>query len=355
MQTLVIVNTEQFGYNSCTYYYCKYLRDRYDITYIGWDHGLKKITIPRIHIVYVPRSGGPLRIFNFLQTVLRYTKSRKIIILIKYFKVVCTILRMLRARNPLVLDIRTGSIAPGRLRRFLQDALLKFESLFFRNITVISRGLSTRLGLDDRCFLLPLGADIISHTKKKFDELKLLYVGTLYNRNLNRAVEGFARFHASAPHAEKASFTIIGAGLKNEVDELKEIVRRHNLQSSVHILGGIPHDQLKGYFNSHNVGVSYIPMTDYYDVQPPTKTFEYLLSGLVVIGTATSENRLVINESNGILTGDSADEFCDGLNRLVARIGSFDSNRIRQGAQSFTWKKITDELDGYLKSLQTGK
>lgn len=40
----------------------------------------------------------------------------------------------------------------------------------------------------------------------------------------------------------------------------------------------------------------YVPITDYYEYQPPTKTFEYVLSGLLCLATATSSNKEVITE-----------------------------------------------------------
>lgn len=41
-------------------------------------------------------------------------------------------------------------------------------------------------------------------------------------------------------------------------------------------------------------------MTEYYDSQPPTKTFEYALSGLYVLATKTRENEKVITNDNGV-------------------------------------------------------
>ncbi len=349
--SLVIINSEQFGYNPATYYYCKYLRDRYSITYICWDHGLKKMSLSDVKVVYVKRKRGIGRIFLFLKEVLYQTKSPDTIIFIKYFKVISTITRLLRRNNPLVLDIRTGSVEPSQLLRFIQDTILKIECLFFNNITVISKGLACKLGLEKKSIILPLGAEIISRTTKKFDSLKLLYVGTLFNRNIDKALEGFVRFYFSTDGVKSARFTIIGAGKCDELVQLKRIVNMNNLQEIVKVVGFVPHDQLRPYFDDHNVGLSYVPMTPYFDVQPPTKTFEYLLSGMAVIATATSENRRVINESNGVLTGDSPEAFAEGLVSLTKKMAMFDSNRIRENASQYSWEKITRKLDWYLQKV----
>jgi len=42
----------------------------------------------------------------------------------------------------------------------------------------------------------------------------------------------------------------------------------------------------------------------YYDCQPATKTFEYILSGMVCIATSTYENKKLINNINGVLCND---------------------------------------------------
>lgn len=349
--TLIFITQEQFGYHSGTYYYCMYLRDRYNITYIGWDHGHAKIELAGVQVEYVGRTGGPFRIARMLRKILDKTRSNRTIIFLKYFKGIDIAIRLLRRHNPIVLDIRTGSDNKNKVKRYIQDLNLKFECKLFRHITIISESLASKIGLAQRATLLPLGADIISHTDKDYDRFDLLYVGSLYNRNIDEAVEGLARFYSEYKQKIPIKFTIIGEGLGGETELLKKSVQKHGVENIVHILGTVPHNQLQEHFDTHNIGVSYIPMTDYYDVQPPLKTFEYLLSGLVVIGTATSENRFVINDSNGVLTNDSPEGFYTALVELFAKRKTFDSVRIRQNALQFGWKKITDGLDRYLRIL----
>lgn len=352
--SLVIINSEQFGYHSDTYYYCKHLKDRWNITYICWDHSQNKILMNGVQVIYVDRSREPLRIFRFLREVLRNSTSCETILFIKNFEVMATLIKLCRWNNPIVFDIRSGSVHPNNLRRFLENMCIKLESNFFQNITVISKSLAVRLGLLSKCSILPLGADVISPTEKLFDKLRLLYVGTLYNRNLHKAIEGFAKYYQSSSDT-KAQFTIIGTGPGDEENHLRKLVQQLNLENVIHVLGYIPHEQLKPYFESNNVGVSYIPITDYYDVQPATKTFEYLLSGLAVIGTATSENKLIINESNGILIGESITDFCNGLIRLSKHMHLFNSQQIRDDGLQNSWNIITDGLDSYLGSINQNK
>jgi glycosyltransferase involved in cell wall biosynthesis len=349
---LIILNQEQFGYNPATYYYCKYLRNRYSITYIGKDHGLETIDMSEVEIVNINNKNRLLRIVNLIKEVLKHTSSNKTIIFIKYFRVVCTFVRILRPNNPQIIDIRSSSIEPSMFRRFFEDMLLKTETTFFKNITVISYSLAQRLKLQSRCSILPLGAEALSKDNKTFDKLKLLYVGTLHNRNIHKSIEGFAKFYKTNKKAHNSTFTIIGAGLGTEVEQLKNLVKELKLQGAVHILGRVPHNQIQQYFDIHNIGVSYIPLTPYYDVQPPTKTFEYLLSGLAVIATETYENKLIIDQTNGILIGDSAEDFYRGLEEIKSQLQHFNSETIRNQSLKYEWQNITHSLDQYLQKIQ---
>ncbi len=347
---LIIINQAQFGYHIDTYYYCKYMQGHYKIIYIGRDHGLEKIDMSGVKIINIKSNKKNLHL-NFLKEVLKHTKSAKSIIFIKYFKGINTLIRILRPHNKQILDIRTSSIDPNIIKRFLNDTILKIESFLFKNITIISKSLACKLKLQSRSYILPLGADILSETDKKFDTLRLLYVGTLHNRNIHKTIEGFTKFLRANSKNSKTHYTIIGTGFKKEVDQLKKIVEANKLQNYVHILGRIPHNQIKKYFDSHNVGVAYIPITPYFNFQPPTKTFEYVLSGLAVIGTATYENKLVINQTNGILTGDSAEDFCNGLQILNLKLNSFKSKAIRNQSLQYEWQNITNNLNNHLKTL----
>ena len=102
------------------------------------------------------------------------------------------------------------------------------------------------------------------------------------------------------------------------------------------------HEELSHYFEQSNIGIVYIPQTPGYDCQPVTKLFEYLLSGMPVIATGTYENKLIVNEVNGIIINDSAEDFCKGLIRIYNHKDSFNSELIRKSVESYTWEKIVN-------------
>ncbi|MDR4651435.1 MAG: glycosyltransferase [Nitrosomonas sp.] len=352
MNHIVIITSAQFGYHTDTYYYCKYLKHRCNVTYIGWNHGLPPVALDGIEIISVSRKGGLTRVLRLLNAIWRQTTSKNSIVFIPYFKLLSWFFRLIRPHNPMVLDIRTGSVEKSSILRFLYDNALKIETLFFKHITVISSGLSGKLGLRNTR-LLPLGAETISPADKVFDTCRMLYVGTLYNRRIETLIHGLADYHAQADtHDKKIFLTIVGDGSPGQLDGLIAIAAERGLNDIVAFTGRVPHDQLKPIFDTHNVGISYIPLTPFFDHQPPTKTFEYLMSGMPVIATKTNANQLIITSDNGVLIGDTTEEVCRGIKVMLQKLDRFSSEQIRQSCQDYEWPKIVDNLYTYLCNLK---
>jgi hypothetical protein len=71
-----------------------------------------------------------------------------------------------------------------------------------------------------------------------------------------------------------------------------------------------------------------------------------------VIAVNTYENRLRVNENNGVLINDSAKDFCNGLTNIYNRRNSFNSSEIRKSVESYTWENIVNtNLKPYLQKL----
>ncbi len=353
-RNLLIVDQRQFGSHLGTYHFSIYLNQKYNITVICWDYLLTKQDTNNFNVVYVSRSGNLIRRnIRFIYSVLNWLKINECdICFIKYFRG-CSILKIFHPRLTYVFDIRTGAVNNNALFRFMYNAFMLFESLFFKNITIISESLSRKLKLSKKASILPLGSESISANPKTFDTLDLIYVGTLSGRDIEKSLLGFAKFYNHHKNIIPMSYTIIGDGANNEVQILNRIVAKHALTQVVSIAGRIPFTQLEPYFKIHNVGVSFVPLTDYFDAQPVTKTFDYLLSGMPVIATATSENKLVINESNGVLIKDTADDFYQGIESILNNKNNYDSQQIINNSKKYSWKQIVDDFGNYLEKISS--
>ena len=351
---IIILCQNQFGDHIDTYFYCKYLSMNHDVTYMGWNYNLPLQKLAGVKIIHVSRKANIFfRNLRYIRTALTYLRNKPVdVCFIKYFRG-CSILRLCCPRTKFVFDIRTASVKPFLLGRLIYDGCLRFESLFFPHITVISRPLANQLGLWKKAAVLPLGSIPISHKPKRFNKLRLLYVGSLSNRKIHRTVEGAALFLKNYPN-EHFSYTIIGDG-GGEIERLKALIDRRGLKEYIQLLGRIPFTELAPYFDTHNIGVSFVPITSAFNRQPVTKTFDYILSGLVVLGTDTYENRRVITADNGVLIQDSSEAFASGIVKLLKNRHHFQSRIIMKNARIYHWKKIVKDLEDRLMNIANSK
>jgi glycosyltransferase involved in cell wall biosynthesis len=348
---LLILNRTQFGYHLDTYYYCKWAHADFQITYHGFDVGQPRLDLNGVEVHYVPRSGNLVRRYlRFLRSCLAECGKNYDVIFVTYFPG-CSLLRLFHPWHRFVLDIRTGSVASNSWTRWRQDSLLRLERLGFRHVTIISASLARKLGLT-QVHLLPLGADPVETPPKDFSALHLLYVGTFSGRRLEDTLTGFYRFYRETGHAVRMTYDVIGDGPNGERDRLRTWVTKHGLAHVISLPGFIHHRELTRYYEKCNIGVSYVPINRLYDCQPPTKTFEYLLGGLPVIATKTSENAAVITDRNGLLINDTPTAFYEALKTLARTRDLYSSERIRTEALKYSWEGIVrSNLVPYLDSV----
>lgn len=350
---LLIITQTQFGYHTDSFKYCQYLNHIYTITYLCFDYQRSKASLPNVKVVYISRQFSLLvRNYIFIRSAINEVKKGYDVTLIKYFNG-CAFVSIFNSTKLLILNIRSGIISKNKIGRFLRGSLLKIEVLFFKKITIISTALCKKINLKDtKAHILPLGADLISTTKKEFNQFHLLYVGTFSQRKIMDTLRGFHKFYKEYNHIITTTYTIIGSGHQNEDKEMIHYVQSNGLAHIIKIIGYTPHNQLKTYFDTRNIGVSYIPITDFFDCQPPTKTYEYILSGMAVLATSTSENVKIINNENGKLIKDNPDAFYEGLCQMYSCKEAFRSEKIIETASENTWEKIVfKNLNPYLSSM----
>lgn len=342
---LLFINQSQFGYHIDYAQYCKYLKDDFTITYLCWDYKNTKIEEPGINIKYISRDGNSIkRNIRFIQFALRCLKENKYyLVFINYFKG-CSFISLFNHNNQkLHIDFRTGSIYNNQIKRFVSNKLQWLESFFFKNQSIISVGLRNQLGINRNAIILPLGANPQYINRNCHQNIHLLYIGTFYNRRLKDTIVGFNLFLKTNPHAD-IHYTIVGDGLLKEKKEIQEVISKYEIQDYIDLVGYVPHNELTKYFEMANVGVSYIPCSSYFEFQPATKTFEYLLAGMPVIATNTYENKQVINEINGILIDDNPQNFANAINHMYNHHNTFNEYIIRNSVINYEWKQIIKKM-----------
>ncbi len=335
---ILILASGQFGYSTTTFKYCEYALQDFDITYIGWDYNLPKIELPGVKVKYVSRESNLLmRNFRLLQAFHYEIQNEYDLVFSTYVRGI-SLVKILNPGSKFLMYVDTFGVMLSAKKRWIYDFILKTEVSFFSNVAVISDGLGKRLGRI-KYKILPLGGACFTTDSKSFEKLELLYVGTLDNRNMIDCVKGFHKYLQNPEFKENETvFKIIGDGPNNEREQIKEYVNTHNLSDRIHIIGYLPQKELAPYFKNANIGVSYVPMVSYYEYQTPTKTFEYLISGLSVIATGTYENKKIIQPWAGVIIEDNADSFCEGVIRLQNQKNIFNSDKIREEYSKHAWE-----------------
>lgn len=341
---LLIIDKHHFGTLTDSYKWCEYLRNDYSITMLCFDTGREKMPMDGIKFKYVNYNGNfAIRGMRFLLTALWNALFFNGKIMVVYFEN-CQWLKRLLPFKKMIVDIRTLSVIQDAEARERFDNRVKSACKEFDIITAISEGVKQKLHLPNKHIeILPLGSDVISEQPKDFSTLKLFYVGTFADRELHKTIEGLALFVKSNPNIP-IEYDIIGDGFNNELQEYKALIRSLDIEDKVTLHGRLPYNQLKPFFDKCNIGVSFVPITEYFDHQPPTKTFEYILSGLYTIATATYSNKELITTENGLLIHDSATDFANALSRIWKTHTKLNEQRIRQSLETYSWKNIVNDI-----------
>ncbi|MBE6308887.1 MAG: glycosyltransferase family 4 protein [Bacteroidales bacterium] len=351
MKKLLIISRGQFGYHTDIFKWCEYLRDDYDIEAITFD-GRPKVSMDGIKVHYVSDSGNrTIRGLRYVLTCLWHILFFKGTILVCYFKE-CRILKWCFPWRNMILDIRTLNVNSNAEIRKKEDCLIKKATELYDFITIISEGTRDKISIPkEKSAILPLGADEASTTNKSFETIRMLYVGTLFNRDIHKTIKGL-NIALKKNSTLKIHYDIIGNSPGNELEELKELVKKLDLEKYVKLHGYIQHSQLNKFFDKCNIGVSFVPKTEYYEHQPVTKTFEYILSGLFTIATSTYCNRDVITDNNGILIDDTPESFSESIEYIALNTSNLNSDIIRNSLLEYKWENVVNK---HLKPILKNK
>lgn len=361
MKKILFVNPGHFLSLTDIYFYYINLKNVYDITYIGLDEDVITPQYDDIKIIHLKIKGNAL-----LKKAILINETYKLIknddynyVHINYF-LGCSFINMYK-RNYFNIDIRTGIISKNKLKNILLNKILCFEAGFFNHFSCISESLKKHLKLPKDTHILPLGAPHLPFVIKDFSVLKVLYVGTFHNRDIVKTIFGFSDFITKYNNRELVKYTIIGFGSDDEIKEIKDAIIHTRMQNHIFFKGTIRYPELTTYLEESNVGLSYIPIKKCFDNQPPTKTFEYLLSGMFVIATGTKENEKVIKNQNGLLIGDSIEDISKGFLYTFENRHLFNSEKIQADSQQYSWENIVKKnlypyIENFNKSyIKNGK
>lgn len=340
---LLIIAPYQFGELSDCYYWAKYASSfGVEVTYVGYKYKNRRIkerSCPGIKTVRVPhlRNRSLLGILFYLTCIWEITLHHHFNVIVCRMPGCELLTKVFPSRN-IILDVRTLSVSQNEDVRMRQNQHLTALKQQFKTCTVISEGVGETIGKP--YVLLPLGAESLSDVEKDFASMKLFYIGTFNGRSLSVFIKGLARYQKES--GNHCTFDIVGGGDIEEEKAIGDTIESSDVYG-VTLHGYLNHDEAVHLFDCCNIGVCYVPVTEYYQYQPPTKLYEYLLSGMVCLATNTYSNAEVINDRNGIVIEDDEDSIVRGLFELEKRLSSFNSKDIVATSIPFKWEVIVKD------------
>jgi glycosyltransferase involved in cell wall biosynthesis len=147
--------------------------------------------------------------------------------------------------------------------------------------------------------------------------------------------------------------SIVGDG--NDKDYLMQLTERSGHSSRFVFHNFVPHEKLAKIIHGHHLGISYIPREKIYDANPPLKTIEILASGIPVVGSDTSGNKIFITPGhNGYLFGGNPKDLSDILIYIwESGIQKEMYRNAKKSARNWDWDYLANKylIRVYKKSL----
>jgi glycosyltransferase involved in cell wall biosynthesis len=170
---------------------------------------------------------------------------------------------------------------------------------------------------------------------------------------MHETVFGFSKFIQNHPSEKlKIVYDIFGFGTAEEEALVKQAIVQTGLKETVVYHGRKTHQEIQEYYDTYNIGVTYVPKVDFFECQPPTKIFEYTNAGLYNIATSTFENKKLISQNNGVVCEDNVDSFAEALEEIYIKKESFSSQNIRKTLEEYSWENIVSKnLKKYFKDI----
>jgi glycosyltransferase involved in cell wall biosynthesis len=342
LKNILIIHPGPLGNHSATLYFCKLLKYKYNVHYIGIDEGAGYLEEERINIFHLrPTKNKFVRKYKYFKCVLEKLKTNKFsFVLLNYFPLCSLFLIFNRNIN---VEVRSGYIFKSKLKRIIFNHFLKIEVSLFKNIITLSFDLKNNLKLPQRTKIIPLGGPQQPANNLDFNTLSFLYVGTFRQRNLHVTIEAFNIFLNNI-HDFQSQYHIVGFGSHEEVELIKKIIKTYKLENSVFFHGEVRYPELFKLFSLCNVGISYVPNTEYFRFQPSTKTLEYLLNGMPVIATDIVDHKNIINTSNGVIINDDVNSIAYGFKYIYQNKNKFNSLYIQENSNIYSWEYIVEEI-----------
>jgi len=139
------------------------------------------------------------------------------------------------------------------------------------------------------------------------------------------------------------------------LDQLRESIKKENLQKNVHFLGLKKHEEIPYYMNNSDFGLGRVTHKKMWRYMIPVKCLEYMACKKSFITTPVSQDIIKNNDVGLILKRDfNNKEICNSITTLIE-----DKNLARKMGEegykkintTFKWETVMQQLNNDIKNL----
>ncbi len=250
------------------------------------------------------------------------------------------------------IETSTPAVNKSKLKRFIIDSLLCLTLKPYKKIGCGNPSTVDKLKIKSSHVIHSrIGFPEYTFVDREFENLSLIYLGTLHNRDIWKTVKGLKIFIDKFPDI-KITYDIIGGAKEPEVNLLNQSIKEASLDCFIKYHGYQPTAFVDEILKRCNIGVAFVPITEYFDKVSTTKAIEYLLAGLPVIATRTTFASGILKTDAGVMCDDSPEDFARALEEIYRNRFSYNSKQIRDLYKHYAMSYIIkNEYIPILKSL----
>jgi glycosyltransferase involved in cell wall biosynthesis len=250
------------------------------------------------------------------------------------------------------VETSTPSVSKSKIIRIIVNKLLTVTLKPYKKIGINNLDCKTVFKIPEKkAIYLSFGYPEYTFNIKDFQSLSLVYLGTLANRDVWKTVTGIKIFTIKHPKVQ-ITYDIIGGGKEKEVSLLTEAIEKESLTEIITYHGYKTSNFIDEIFHKCNIGVAFVPLTEYYDKVFTTKALEYLLAGMPIIATRTSFAKGILNKDVGVLCEDTPEDFANAIEEIYNNRRNYNSEQIREIYKNYGMSNvIRNEYIPILKSI----
>ncbi len=194
----------------------------------------------------------------------------------------------------------------------------------------------------DNISILPNGVDLSMFYPTKKDPYKIVFSGAMYyHRGLDVLLEAAPKIINDVPNVK---FVLIGSG--NELEKLKEISTKKNLDANMEFKGWIKRDKIPQNISDASIGIGPLRLTDVTEGALPIKVLEYMASSLPIIAQkGTLPDDVLVDEKNGYFI-DGVDELAEKIVLLLKNSKQVEimGKESLKMVQKFSWENVAKSI-----------